>query len=368
MKKQLSLLPVLISAALLLSGCGILFGGGGDSATPVPGETEARAVVPTFTATPPGAPATATPTIAFDQAVGSDAPIAVAPAAPIAAAAPVTASVAVTATVPTSASAPATEPTVAPTPAAKPKLTVLEEGINVRTGPGTNYGVGGTANKGQEFDIIAKSQAGDWWQICCVNGEPVWIFSQLASVQNAEIVPVNESIAAAPTAAPVAVAPAPAAPAPAPAEPTAAPAAPAPAAPPADDPCAGIGGDGCKFKLRAGPSFAPNGELKLTLGFIHSGIDGGQPQGSYFVVVLKNGENLGVSDSVRSFDPSVEQRQGPNGNYNYEYKIGIDRLGGSVAGNYSIWVLDGNGERDSQTSNFTVPDGQGEVWMVFDQA
>ena len=30
-------------------------------------------------------------------------------------------------------------------------------------------------------------------------------------------------------------------------------------------------------------------------------------------------------------------------------------------------LLDGNGERDSQTFTFTVPDGQGEVWMQFDQ-
>ena len=41
--------------------------------------------------------------------------------------------------------------------------------------------------------------------------------------------------------------------------------------------------------------------------------------------------------------------------------------GNNVAGNYAIWVLDGNGERDSQTFSFTVPDGQGEVWMEFDQ-
>jgi uncharacterized protein YraI len=333
---------------LLLGGCGMLFGGGDESA-PAATAVEARTVVPTFTATPPGQPATATPTIAFDQAVGGDAAVALAPA-PVAAAAVTTATSSLTATALVTAAA------AEPTP--------------LRTGPGVNYGVGGTANTGQEFDIIAKNQAGDWWQVCCVNGEPVWIFGALATVTNAESVAVNESIAAVPTAAPVAVAPAPAPaePAPAPAEPAPAAPEPAPAAPPANDPCAGIGGDGCKFKLRSGPAFSPNGELKLTLGFIHSGVDGGQPQGSYFVVVLKNGENLGISDSVRSFDPSVEQRQGPHGKYNYEYKVGLDKIGGSVAGDYQIWVLDGNGERDSQTFSFSVPEGQGEVWMVFDQA
>ena len=120
---------------------------------------------------------------------------------------------------------------------------------------------------------------------------------------------------------------------------------------------------------RAGPSFANNGgnELKFQIAFVHSGIEGGQPQGSYFVWVEKDGQKLPVSDSVRSI--ALQAQQGPQGKYNYEYKIGRDQLpGGNVAGTYQIWVLDGNGERDSQTFSFTVPDGQGEVWMLFDQA
>lgn len=336
--------------AFTLSGCGLLFGGSEESAAEAAAED--RVLVPTFTATPPGQEPPATPTIVF------------APAEPeVQAVLPVTATVPVTATTPVTATAPLT-PTA--TPAPKARLFVEQELINVRTGPGTEYGLGGTATKGQEFDIIAKNQAGDWWQICCVNGEPVWVLNQLARVENTTNVPVAVNIAA--PAAPVAAAPAPAQPAaPAPAEPTATP---APAAPPADNPCAGIGGDGCKFKVRGGPSFAPNGgsELKLTLAFIHSGIDGGQPQGSYFVVLLKDGQNVGVPDSVRSFDPSVGMRSGPSGQYNYEYKVTLDKINGSVAGNYTIWVLDGNGERDSQNFNFTVPEGQGEVWIQFDQA
>ena len=107
-------------------------------------------------------------------------------------------------------------------------------------------------------------------------------------------------------------------------------------------------------------------ELKLQLFFIHSGIDGGQPQGSYFVVLLKDGQNLGVSDAVRSIANSSSE--GALGRYNYEYKIGIDKLpGNTVAGNYTMFVLDGNGERDSQDLNFTVPEGQGEVRVVWDQ-
>ena len=120
--------------------------------------------------------------------------------------------------------------------------------------------------------------------------------------------------------------------------------------------------------MRGGPAFAPNGgqELRLTFAFIHSGRNN-EAQGSYFVWLEKEGVGkLPVSDSVRSVAGSLNQ--GPNGGFNYDFKLGLDPLGGSVAGCYFGWVLDGNGERDSQNFRFCVPDGQGEVWIQFDQA
>ncbi len=153
-------------------------------------------------------------------------------------------------------------------------------------------------------------------------------------------------------------------PAPKPAQPTA----PAPA-PAAADPCASIGGDGCKWRVTGGPSFGENGgqELKLQFAFIHSGIDGGQPQGSYFVVLEKDGQRLPISDSVRSI--ALDSSQGTLGNYNYEYTLGVDKLpGNTVAGNYTLWVLDGNGERDSRNVTFSVPGNSGLIWIKFDQA
>ena len=166
-----------------------------------------------------------------------------------------------------------------------------------------------------------------------------------------------------PTAIPPAAVPATAAPKP-PAQPTA-----PPAPPPAADPCASIGGDGCKWRVTGGPSFGTNGgsEIKLQLLFIHSGIDGGQPQGSYFVVLEKDGQNLKVPDSVRSITGAASS--GSLGKFNYEYAIGLDRLpGNNVAGNYTLWVLDGNGERDSRNITFSVPANQGQIWIQFDQS
>ncbi|RME61499.1 MAG: hypothetical protein D6790_07720, partial [Caldilineae bacterium] len=65
---------------------------------------------------------------------------------------------------------------------------------------------------------------------------------------------------------------------------------------------------------------------------------------------------------------ALQRSEGPLGPYNYEYKLGVNQLpGNTVAGNYVGWVLDGNGERDSQNFSFTLPAGQGEVWIQFDQ-
>lgn len=338
--------PVALAIAMSLSGCGFLFGGGAEEPTPTPAVV--RPIVPTFTPTPvteapspTPEPAEAAPTLVI--ALDLEAPPQGEPVA-------------------------ATETAAedgAPTATPQPKLTTKENAVNVRLGPGTNYGLAGTVNQGQEFTIVGSNAERTWWLICCVNGKEVWVFGELTNRENDQFAQVITDIPAPPQ--PVAQAPQP--PAPPQSEPPPAAEQPAePAPPPAADPCANIGGDGCKFKLRGGPSFAPNGgtELKLQIHFIHSGVDGGQPQGSYFVWIERDGVKLPISDSVRSI--ALQDQQGTLGKFNYEYKVGLgDIPGNNVAGTYAIWVLDGNGERDSQTFTFTVPDGQGEVWMQFDQ-
>lgn len=327
-----------------LSGCGFIFGPAGPEPTPTLPPSEPRALVPTFTPTS-AEPPTAIPAPPTDTPTSAPAEPIVAPTA-----------------------APAEEAAEEPTATAAPqaKLTVNNQTINVRSGPGTTYGLVGAAEANQSFDIIAKNETGDWWQICCVNGQQGWVFGELARVENSSAVPVAANIAPPPVAAAPTATPAPAAPPAAPPTPTPAPQVAAP--PPAADPCANIGGDGCKFKLREGPKFAPNGgtEIKLQLIFVHSGVDGGQPQGSYFVAMFKDGQKLNISDGVRSIAQS--SNQGTLGAYNYEYKIGLDSIpGNTVAGNYVMYVLDGNGERDSTDISFTIPEGQGEVWIKWDQ-
>ena len=131
----------------------------------------------------------------------------------------------------------------------------------------------------------------------------------------------------------------------------------------------GCGGDdGCKFKLTGGPSFANNGgdEMKLQLFFMHSGIDGGQPQGDYHLAVERGGQLIPTFADATSI--ALTKNQGSMGPYNYEGKLGANYLPGArLDGLYYFWVLDGNRERDSDVFQMYVPAGQGEIWIQFDQ-
>jgi uncharacterized protein YraI len=357
---RLWILGAVVVITIMLGGCGLF--GRGEPATPTPAAE--RELVPTFTPTPLGAePEAATPAQEVAEAPAAEAPAAEAPAEE---AQPEQADAAPAEEATPTPEPPTPEPEPTATPAAK--LVVQTDNVNVRNGPGTNYGIAGAVRVGQAFDITGKNPQGDWWEFCCLNGQKGWIYADLVTTENADSVAVAENIPEAPVAevvqepqtqpeAPAQEAPAQEAPA----------EEPAPA--PSGDPCAGIGGDGCKWHVRNGPSFGGNGgtEIKLQLLFIHSGIDGGQPQGSYFVVVMKDGVKLPISDGVRSI--ALSKTDGPLGAFNYEYKIGIgDIPGGTVAGNYVMYVLDGNGERDSQDFGFSIPDGQGDVWIEWDQA
>ncbi|MFN3981140.1 MAG: SH3 domain-containing protein [Caldilinea sp.] len=213
MNKQFSLkmapgLLLVVLLSMLLAGCGAV----GAQATPLP----TRTPLPTFTPTtevaiaPPDQVQEQAPVQGQAQTEQSAAPAEEQPQAPT------------------------EEPTPEPTPTPQAAQLVLNDSVNIRSGPGTNYGLLGTERQGSIYRITGRSPDGAWWEID-YNGRAGWVFGQLVAVTGAEGVAVAQNIPPAPTAAPPPPptnTPVPAQPEPAPAQP--APEQPAPA-PPSDN-------------------------------------------------------------------------------------------------------------------------------------
>jgi len=68
-------------------------------------------------------------------------------------------------------------------PAPKPVAIVQGDRVNVRQGPGTAYPHLGQVTKNTRLEIVGRNPAGDWWQVCCVKGQQVWIAGWLVQVE-----------------------------------------------------------------------------------------------------------------------------------------------------------------------------------------
>jgi uncharacterized protein YraI len=63
----------------------------------------------------------------------------------------------------------------------EPVAVISNAVVNLRRGPGTNYPVIGRGESGQRYTIVGRIQDNSWWQICCVNGQKVWVAASVAS-------------------------------------------------------------------------------------------------------------------------------------------------------------------------------------------
>ena len=80
-------------------------------------------------------------------------------------------------------------PTVPSTPTAENQavFTVNSAAVNVRQGPGTNFGIIDQVTEGQEFEANGTNQSGDWLRFCCVGGRDGWIYKPLVIIKDTEL-------------------------------------------------------------------------------------------------------------------------------------------------------------------------------------
>lgn len=88
-------------------------------------------------------------------------------------------------------------------PAPLPALAIANTNARLRAGPGTEYQQVGSVSAGTALDIVARNEAGDWYQLA----SGAWIFGELVdnapTVPVAAVIPTAAAIAVAPTAAPI---------------------------------------------------------------------------------------------------------------------------------------------------------------------
>lgn len=312
---------VVVLFALLVTACGT----GAEPALPT------RPPAPTFTPTLPTEPTPVDPAVAAAAAtaaaeqpvVEENNPSAEAPAAEE----PAVEEEAPEATLP----APATE-TPTPESAAVPEV-VVNTNMNVRNGPGTNYGIVGAANQGQRYPVTGKNQAGDWWQID-YNGQTGWVFAQLVTPSNTETVSVATNIPDPPP----------------PPAPTNTPVPPAPEPQPEVQQPAPQPSTNYEFNRALLQRCDPNAGVTYVQGTVYKNSS------------PANGYN--VAFSYAPDGPIVAQVvSGPHAGYEgwgtgfYSHILQSD---GPREGNWFFWIVDGNGQRISAIANVQTDGSAGD--------
>ncbi len=322
-----SLLLVLCSLTLLLAACSFSEAQSSEEANrPV------RSPYPTFTPTPVEQPLpgdNSAPSAAPQAGDGAQvAPVNTEPPAIVET--PVSAETPVAVETPTEPPTPTTAPTAAP-----PRLVVDSPLVNVRAGPGTEYPIITTIERGAEYDIVGKNAAGDWWRFCCVNNEPAWVVDELVQANGAvDSVPVSDAVAQVPpTAVPVAAPPQEVAQPEVPTEPA-----------PTEPPPAPV----FSFDLQNAEQFPEN---KLVRVFLYV-FDSEQALGGYSVYVAKDGAELPVSATSIGGQPSLTW---PIADSRQRFQnMKVEFPGIQAPGTWVVQLVDGGGNPVGPPATFTL--------------
>lgn len=65
------------------------------------------------------------------------------------------------------------------------KITIIANGVNIRSGPGTNHSIIGSTSSGDTYNIVDSS--GDWCKVSLANGDTAWIAGWLTNMGTKEL-------------------------------------------------------------------------------------------------------------------------------------------------------------------------------------
>lgn len=225
------------------------------------------------------------------------------------------------------------QPTAAPAP---PQVEITAATVNLRSGPGTNYARVSQAARGQRLDILARNNAGDWFQVQTPNGQVAWVINSAQFTR-----PVGDTSAVT-VAASIPTPPPTARPQPRP-QPTPAPA--QPTQPPAPT---------YSFDLELSKQYPETNNIRIHLYAYAPPPGKGLP--GYSLSVKKDGAQLPVSgtssggDALHSWvQPGQEGRD-----YFYNFKVEYQL---PPAGRWEVQLVDSGGNAVGPPATFVLNDG-----------
>lgn len=82
------------------------------------------------------------------------------------------------------AAPPEEAPSPTPTPLPTPFARVVDEEVNLRSGPGANYQKIGQVQQGDQLLVIGRNDTGDWWQVVTLIGKEGWVKGDFVEIEN----------------------------------------------------------------------------------------------------------------------------------------------------------------------------------------
>jgi len=211
-----------------------------------------------------------------------------------------------------------------------PYVIVEADRVLGRRGPGTFFDRVGEAAKGDELMLMARTTDGEWWQVCCLANQPVWVPAELVSARGA----AEELPAMTPAPSPTATRPPPPAPRPRPTN------TPLPGPTPLPP-----------FDIARGPEFPvqrDNGLLTIWARVYEGQEPYTRALPGYVLKVLRNDTEVSLPAQSSELEDSTGPQQG-----NYKYNLKFEMVGAAEA-DWQFYLATPDGRRVSPITKFTT--------------